>query len=165
MKEPSEKTWHSLFELSLIIKAFDGLWQIVVGLTLWLVSKQTLSNIFFHLAKGELIEDPKDRFVAFIIHIFSHVSSANKTFAGSYLFAHGALNLFLVIALYKEKLWAYWVSIVFSSLFIAYELFRFSYTHGLGLLVLSAFDCFFIFLTYHEYNHHVRIIAESKQEE
>jgi uncharacterized membrane protein len=35
--------------------------------------------------------------------------------------------------------------------FIAYQLYRYSYTHELGLILLSIFDVFVIALAVHEY--------------
>ena len=38
-----------------------------------------------------------------------------------------------------------------SALFIAYQLYRYSFTHDIGLIVLSIFDLFVIALAWHEY--------------
>jgi hypothetical protein len=38
-----------------------------------------------------------------------------------------------------------------DGLFIVYQLYRFSYTHGFGLIVLTVFDVFVIGLIWHEY--------------
>ena len=38
-----------------------------------------------------------------------------------------------------------------SALFIAYQLYRYSFTHELALIVLSIFDLFVIALAWHEY--------------
>ena len=37
------------------------------------------------------------------------------------------------------------------GLFIVYQLYRFSYTHGFGLIVLTIFDVFVMGLIWHEY--------------
>jgi uncharacterized membrane protein len=37
------------------------------------------------------------------------------------------------------------------GLFIVYQLYRFSYTHGIGLIALTAFDIFVMCLIWHEY--------------
>jgi uncharacterized membrane protein len=57
----------------------------------------------------------------------------------------------LVIGLLRNKLWAYPVSLVALGLFIVYQLYRFSYTHGIGLIILTIFDIIVIALIYHEY--------------
>ena len=37
------------------------------------------------------------------------------------------------------------------SLFVLYQLYRFSYTHGFGLIVLTVFDVIVMILIWHEY--------------
>lgn len=69
-----------------------------------------------------------------------HFSVETKAFYAFYLVSHGVVKLFLVIGLLRNKLWAYPASLVVLGLFIAYQLYRFSYTHGFGLIVLTLFD-------------------------
>jgi uncharacterized membrane protein len=43
------------------------------------------------------------------------------------------------------------------GLFVIYQLYRFSHTHGLGLIALSVFDVIIVVLIWHEwrlYRHH-----------
>lgn len=60
-------------------------------------------------------------------------------------------KLLLVAGLLREKLWAYPASLAVLGLFIVYQLYRYSYTHGVGLIVLSLFDVMVIVLVWHEY--------------
>ena len=57
----------------------------------------------------------------------------------------------LVVGLLREKLWAYPASLIVLTLFVLYQLYRFSYTHGLGLIVLTLFDIVVMGLIWHEY--------------
>jgi uncharacterized membrane protein len=61
------------------------------------------------------------------------------------------VKLFLVAGRLRNKLWAYPASLVVMGLFIVYQIYRFSYTHGWGLIVLSVFDIVVIWLIWHEY--------------
>lgn len=61
------------------------------------------------------------------------------------------VKLLLVIGLLRNKLWSYPVSLVVLGLFITYQLYRFSYTHGAGLIVLTVFDIVIMGLIWHEY--------------
>ncbi len=42
-------------------------------------------------------------------------------------------------------------SLVVLGLFIVYQFYRFAYTHGAGLIVLTVFDVFVVELISHEY--------------
>ena len=57
----------------------------------------------------------------------------------------------MVAALLRNKLWAYPASLVVLGLFIVYQLYRFSDTHGAGLIILTAFDVVVMGLIWHEY--------------
>jgi len=72
-------------------------------------------------------------------------------FYAFYLLSHGIVKVFLVIGLLRNKLWAYPVSLVVLGVFIVYQLYRFSYTHGFGLMVLTVFDVVVMGLIWHEY--------------
>jgi uncharacterized membrane protein len=65
--------------------------------------------------------------------------------------SHGVVKLALVVGLLRNKLWAYPASLIALGLFIVYQLYRYSYTHGIGLIVLTAFDVFVMWLIWHEY--------------
>jgi uncharacterized membrane protein len=67
------------------------------------------------------------------------------------LFIHGAIKVFLVVALLQRRLWAYPVAIAIFALFIFYQLYRFSLTNSIFLVILSIFDVLVIVLTYWEY--------------
>ena len=57
----------------------------------------------------------------------------------------------LVAGLLREKLWAYPASFAVFGGFIAYQLYRYSWTHDFALILLSIFDLFVIYLAVHEY--------------
>lgn len=61
------------------------------------------------------------------------------------------MKLALVIGLLRNRMWAYPVSLIVMSLFIVYQLYRYSYTHSAALIALSIFDVVVIGLIWHEY--------------
>lgn len=68
-----------------------------------------------------------------------------------YLLVHGVVKLALVWALLARLLFAYPLSIVIFAGFIIYQLYRYTFTHGIGLLALSALDIVVIGLIWLEY--------------
>ena len=81
----------------------------------------------------------------------STFSVAEHNFYAVYLLSHGLIKAVLVIGLLREKLWAYPASFAVFGAFIAYQLYRYSFTHDIGLILLSIFDLFVIYLAVHEY--------------
>ncbi|MGC8732685.1 MAG: DUF2127 domain-containing protein [Halothiobacillaceae bacterium] len=51
----------------------------------------------------------------------------------------------------REKPVAYPLSLGALGLFIAYQLYRYSYTHSAGLIILTVFDFVVIVLVWHEW--------------
>jgi uncharacterized membrane protein len=85
------------------------------------------------------------------LHWAQEFSGATKNFYTFYLISHGVIKLGLVVGLLRGKLWSYPASLVVLGLFIIYQMYRFSYTHGLGLIVLTVFDIVVLGLIWHEY--------------
>ena len=52
-----------------------------------------------------------------------------------------------------EKLWYYPAAIVVFALFIVYQLHRFSFSHSVGLLLITLVDVVVIALACHEYKY------------
>jgi uncharacterized membrane protein len=86
-----------------------------------------------------------------ILQIATGLSVNTQHFYAFYLLSHGLVKMIFVVGLLKTKLWAYPISIVAFVVFIVYQLYRFSYTHGVGLLALTVFDFSVVGLIWREY--------------
>lgn len=103
--------------------------------------------------RRELLEDPHDLLIDFLGRVFQNLSAEAKIFAAIYIIAHGLLNIFLAIQLYRNRLWAYLVTISAMIIFVSYQIYRIIlYQSGL-LLGVTLFDLLFIILTWHEYRY------------
>jgi len=146
-----EKRIHQIFEVSVALKGLHALIEIVGGIALYLTSTRTILGWIDRFSQGELTEDPND-WIANKVLVFGQNFSVEKHhFYAFYLLSHGLVKIVLVFGLLKEKLWAYPASFVVFSLFIAYQLYRYSFTHDFSLILLSIFDLFVIALAIHEY--------------
>ena len=99
----------------------------------------------------ELSEDPKDFNVNHLLQNTHTYSVSSQIFSIIFLASHGVIKIVLVYALLKKKMWAFPVAISVFSLFLIYQLYRFSITNSFGILLLSIFDIIVIALTYREY--------------
>lgn len=147
----NEQRVHRIFEISVLLKGAHALIECVGGLLLAVVGTGTIVSLVNRLTQEELIEDPHDFIASQLLAMASNFSVGTQHFYAFYLLSHGLVKIALVIGLLREKLWAYPASLVVLSLFIAYQLYRFSYTHSAGLIVLTVFDLFVMVLIWHEY--------------
>ena len=147
----NERRVHQIFEISLLLKGAHALIECIGGLALALVSTSTITALVNTLTQEELVEDPNDFVATHLLGAAQKFDVSTQRFYAFYLLSHGVIKAFLVIGLLRNKLWAYPFSLVVLGLFILYQLYRYSYTHGLGLIVLTLFDIFVIGLIWHEY--------------
>jgi len=146
--------WHELFEYGVFIKGLNGIWETVSGLLTLFLSKATFSKWFYLIARNELLEDPNDKFVNFLARALQNLSNNTKTFAALYILIHGLLNIFLAIQLYRDKHWAYPVTIGIMLIVALYQIQRISINHSLILTAITLLDLLFILLAWHEYKYH-----------
>lgn len=146
-----ERRIHEAFEVSIWLKGAHALIECIGGLVLAVVSAGAITKLVNRLTQDELIEDRHDLVATSLLHWAQGFSVQTEHFYAFYLISHGVVKLFLVAGLIRSKLWAYPASLVVMSLFIIYQLYRFSYTHGIGLIFLTVFDLIVIGLVWHEY--------------
>jgi uncharacterized membrane protein len=147
----NEQRIHQVFRLSILLKGAHALIEVAGGIALALVSTGTITGLVNKLTQEELVEDPNDFIAAHLLAMAQGFSIEAKHFYAFYLLSHGLIKLLLVVALLKNKLWAYPASLVVLGLFIVYQLYRYSYTQSVGLIVLTIFDLVVIWLIWHEY--------------
>jgi len=147
----NERRIHQIFVASVIIKGLDALVESAGGLALYFVSTNEILWWVNRLTQEELVEDPRDLIATNLMSAAHHLSVGTQSFYAFYLLSHGLIKIFLVAGLLKEILWAYPASLVALAAFIAYQLYRYTYTHSMGLIALSVFDVFVLFLVWHEW--------------
>ena len=147
----NEKRIHQIFEISVLLKGAHALIECIGGVALALVSTEYIRGLVNSVTQDELIEDPKDFLAGHFLAYAHDFTVSTQNFYAFYLLSHGVVKLALVIGLLRNKLWAYPASLAALALFILYQLYRYSYTHGIGLIVLTVFDVFVMWLIWHEY--------------
>lgn len=146
-----EQRIHTLFQVGVLLKGAHALIELVGGVALYLFSTATIVALINRLARAELIEDPSDFLARHMLQFAEGFSGSAQSFYAFYLLSHGLVKIVLVAGLLREKLWAYPASFAVLGGFIAYQLYRFSYTHELLLIALTVIDIVVIVLAWHEY--------------
>ena len=147
----TEKEYWSLFEISIIIKGLNALGDLLAGIVLWVISKAVLITFILNFFQNDLSDNPKDYISNFIVNSAATLAVSSQYFLSVYFLIHGIVKIFLLICLYKKKLWAYPTSIfVFTSL-IFYESYTFYSNHSMWILAFTFLDVLLVLLTVHEY--------------
>jgi uncharacterized membrane protein len=147
-----ENTLHQIFEFGVLVKGFNGIWETVSGFLILFLSKDVIARMFSWLASGEMLEYPRDFLINFALRFLENLSHSTQIFIAVYILIHGLLNLFLAIALSRDKIWAYLATITVMVTLMFYQVHRIILHHSPVLILVTTLDIFFIILTWHEYN-------------
>ena len=142
---------HAGFEVALLLKGLHAAFEIVGGILLWFIKPETINNVIRIVTQNELAEDPTDVVANLLRSMGAHYTVNAEHFAAFYLVSHGLVNLAIVLLLWRKKLWAYPLGIVFLALFIAYQTVRWTSTHSPTLIAFTVIDAIVIWLTLSEY--------------
>lgn len=166
-----QKAVHKVFKTITILKGIHAIIEILLGITLLILSKEFISNIIVAFVEGRLAGDPSSFIAQYISQFGISLSFGIKLFLSLYLLIHGVVNLSLVYGIIKKPFWAYPISIVLFIGFIIYQAYSYFILPSGWLLFLTIFDIFFIGLVFYEYNHllkkysflgKLKLIAEAK---
>jgi len=151
-KPSSTSVLHESFLVSIALKGLGALSEVIAGIALLKISPHALNRIVMAFIATELPEDRHDFIARHLRHYLEDFGASGKHFASWYLLSHGAVKLILVIALWRNKLWAYPLMIVVLAGFIGYQIYRFVLIHSIAMIFLSVFDLLVIALTWSEYH-------------
>jgi uncharacterized membrane protein len=139
------------FRISVALKGLDGLLEVFVGIALLFVSPNSINRIVQSVTARELAQDPTDFFARHLIHSAGHLSRATTLYGAIYLLSHGVAKVVLVALVLRNKLWAYPWMMALLMAFIVYQLYQLTTRLSAGLILLTLFDAFVVWLTWREY--------------
>jgi len=142
------------FFVSLILKGMDGMFELIGGVLLLVVTPAQIGAVARVLTQHELSEDPHDVIANAVLRLTGSLNLSVAMFGAIYLLLHGAVKVILVWAVLRDRLWAYPWLIAFLLVFIAYQGYKLVTVFSWGLLLLTAFDIFIVCLTWREYRIH-----------
>jgi uncharacterized membrane protein len=156
IKIPWGRLIDRFFEVGVLAKAFFGIFEILGGVTFLASGPKTISQFLIWLAQQEITEDSQDFIANGLIKIATNISPSAHVFATFYLLFHGVVNIFLAVALLKNKLWAYPAALGLFGIFIIYQVYRFFQTFSLLVLVLIIFDFAVVLFVWLEYDKKIK---------
>lgn len=140
-----------LFEIGIVLKGLDGLGELIGGLFVLFIRPATVSRWVTILTRGELTEDPHDFIATHLVAMANKLDSQSLMFVAIYLLAHGAIKVVLVLAILRNKFWAYPWMILALLAFIGYQVYELIIDPRISLLALTIFDVVVTALTWREW--------------
>jgi len=149
-----DKLLDRTFFVSLIVKLADGVLELVGGAVLLLMTPGQIQAAVAAVTRGELAEDPNDLVANLLVRYAGQLNVSLTVFGAWYLLVHGVVKVLLVAAVLRDHLWAYPWLIGFLVAFIGYQSYELVVHYSWGLLLLTLFDVFIVYLTVREYRRH-----------
>jgi uncharacterized membrane protein len=141
---------HRFFKITVIIKGIDGVLDVFASLVLFFSTSGFIANIIPFLFRKELIEDPKDVIVNYLLNISQNMLPDTRLFIIIYLAVHGLIKISLALALNSDNYRAFKISELVLILFVSYQAYRFCHTYSIILLIVTLLDIIIIFLIHFE---------------
>jgi uncharacterized membrane protein len=153
MKRLSESKYHELFRIGILVKAVDGIIEMVAGILVYFANYTAINGVLFSVFHEELAESPRDPVWEYLIQEWHRFLGSSHTFWGLLFMIHGIIKFLLSIALLKNLLWAYPTAAAVFTLFVGYEIYSLINRPSLFLLLITIFDAAVVGLILHEYRY------------
>ena len=139
-----------VFRYSLILKAIHSVVELVAGVTLHVTSSDTILQVARALTRHELLEHPNDLVATAVLRAAESLSIDQKAAATIYLLSHGIVELFLVVMILLNRIWAYPLYMVALGLLVLYQCYQLTLDFWPLLALLTLWDVVVVGLTWHE---------------
>lgn len=140
-----------LFDIGLVLKAVNGVIEIVSAFVVAFISPALVLRLVDFATAGELTEDRADLISQFLRSIANAFSVSNHFLIALYLLVHGLIKVALVVGIFSGKRIAYPLFMVALAFFGSYEIYLGIIRHSFLLETLGFFDSMLIILTWYEY--------------
>lgn len=151
MLKKEEKEIYLLFKGSLLLKGSISLLELVSGIAAFFIPISLLSSFAGLITQSEITEDPNSFFANHILSGAHTLTTLGTAYIGIYLISRGALKLGLIVALLKNKLWAYPWSLAVLGLFVMFQLYEIAKSQSLALIAVTLFDFIVMYFIWKEY--------------
>lgn len=146
-----ESEIHAVFDVTLLLKGLHAAVELIAGAALYAVGPGGAVGIASFLFADELQDDPHDLVANYFLHLAQSLGGSAHAFAVFYLLTHGVINMAIVMALWKEKLWAYPASLAALAAFAVYQCYLLAFGFSFWMTAFTLLDVAIIFLVWHEY--------------
>ena len=147
---------HKVFKTLTILKGIHAIIEILLGITLLVLSKEFISRGIITLVEGRLTGDPSGFISRYVSEFGLNLSLSIKLFFAIYLGSHGVVNLSLVYGIIKKPFIAYPLSLLVFIGFVGYQAYSYFVLSSVWLLAITLFDVLFIVLLFYEYHQHLK---------
>jgi uncharacterized membrane protein len=140
-----------VFEGSLLFKGLEAVGELLAGFLLLFVSPESIHKFITFVTQQALSNGGSNAFSNFLIHSANSLNVSHVGFLIVYLWIHAAIKLVAVVGLLRNLAWAYPFSFVSLGLLVIYQVYSIVERKSIGMVILTIFDLFVLWLIWREY--------------
>ncbi|MDB4992364.1 MAG: hypothetical protein JWL75_609 [Parcubacteria group bacterium] len=146
----TEKTVYELFRWSVILKGVISLGEVVVGLALLAIPKDTI--VVLVQGAGTWLSTHADSAIAgHVVTELTKFGSGTAVFVAIYLLSRGLIKCLLIYALLRNILWAYPASLTVLGLFVIYQIYEILTLGSVFVIAITLFDLVVMYFIWREW--------------
>lgn len=146
----NEQATYRYFLLSIGLKGLISAAEVIAGILVLVIPHHGMYWLVALFTTGPLSFATPESIAAYLDHVVLLVT-ASTIFVSVYLLSRGFIKLFLIIALIKNKLWAYPISLAVLGLFMLYQCYQIVTTHSIEIILITLFDSVVVYFIWKEY--------------
>jgi len=146
-----EATIRRYFWWSVFIKGAISLAEMVGGIFFLFVPVTLVVDLATDPLESWLTVHPGNFAGTHLLHLANEFTMFGGALIGFYLFTRGLIKLGLVVALLKDQLWAYPLSLLILGLFIIYQIYEIVTAHSVLMVIITIFDLVVVYLVWREW--------------
>jgi len=146
-----EQSIRHYFFWSVFIKGAISLAEMVGGILFLFVPVALVVDFATYPIEHWLAVHPGNFVGVHLLSLMQEFTMFGGALIGFYLFTRGFIKLMLVVALLKDQLWAYPLSIIILGLFIVYQSYEIFAKHSVLMTLVTIFDLVVVYFVWREY--------------
>ncbi len=139
------------FQIGVVAKGVVSFFEIVAGVVAFFIPVSAITDFVVYLAQGELVDDPNSFLATHLMSLAHQFYYTSSVFIGVYLISRGTVKLTLIIALLRDKLWAYPSALTVLGIFVTFQMYEIVKKGVFILALLTALDLIVMWFIYREY--------------
>ena len=154
-----------VFEVGIIIKGINGILETLAGLLLLFLTPQRLQHFIEFVTQLNVNNEKQSKIITMFLHSVDHLGTGNRIFLIAYFWSHAAVKLTAVIGILTNKLWAYPFSLITLGVLTLFQFGSIIHKASIGMILLTIFDLFILWLIWREYGKVKIKLAEKKDKD
>jgi len=140
-----------LYFINLLIKAFYGISEIILSIIVLIFDSSSITGSIKYIYNSELIEDPHDPVANYLLSLSKSLTGTIRIYVFIFFILHAAANLFVVWALVKKRIWAYYSAMCVLGGTITYQIFLLFGSQSILIIIAIVVDVLVFFLSLIEF--------------